>query len=81
MRLLTQNVRSDWREAHQLNVIDKYWFKIISFRWRQFYGTYQGYRQSGPLTWQLKKAFYYPRDTSATVRQTGRRDIDPIQYN
>jgi len=81
MRLLTQNVRSDWREAHQLNVIDKYWFKIISFRWRQFYGTYQGYRQSGPLTWKLKQAFYYPHEAHTGAKPVHRRDVEPIKYN
>jgi len=81
MRLLTQNVRSDWREAHQLNVIDKYWFKIISFRWRQFYGTYQGYRQSGPLTWKLKQAFYYPHKAHTGAKPVHRRDVEPIKYN
>lgn len=81
VQLFFQNMASDWKAARHTGNLAANWRKIIGFRWRQFYGTYQGYRQSGPLTWQLKKAFYYPRDSSATVRQTGRRDIDPIQYN
>ena len=80
-RLFAQNVFSDWREASRQGLFLANCCKIAGFRWRQFYGTYQGYRQSGPLTWQLKKAFYYPRDPAATPRQTDRRDIQPIQYN
>lgn len=81
VRHFLQNVGSDWREARRQKVFSKNWWKIASFRWRQFYGTYQGYRQSGPLTWQLKKAFYYPRDPAAGQKQTSQRDIQPIQYN
>ena len=50
-----------------------------TFRLMQFWGTYQGYRQSGPLTWQLRRTFYYPR--AAAAAPDGRRPIDPIQYN
>jgi len=79
--LFLQNVISDWHEARRQKVFAHNFYRIIGFRWRQFYGTYQGYRQSGPLTWQLKKAFYYPRDTRQVPRQTGRQDVEPIQYN
>jgi len=80
-KLFFQNVMSDWREAARQKVLSANWWKIAGFRWRQFYGTYQGYRQSGPLTWHLKKAFYYPSDPVGDKKQTGRRDIQPIQYN
>jgi len=80
-RLFLQNVISDWREARRQKVFAHHFFHIIGFRWRQFYGTYQGYRQSGPLTWQLKRAFYYPRDFRQASGQTSRRDIEPIKYN
>jgi len=80
-RLFLQNVISDCKEARRQRLLTQDFFKIIGFRWRQFYGTYQGYRQSGPLTWQLKKAFYYPREFRPASRQTSRSDIDPIQYN
>jgi len=65
VQLFSQNVLNDWREARRKHLLQANWQKIIGFRWLQFYGTYQGYRQSGPLTWQLKKAFYYPRETQA----------------
>jgi len=53
---------------------------ILWFRWMQFSGTYQGYRQSGPLTWQLRQTFYYPRGMGA-AGQVPARNIEPIRYN
>lgn len=81
VRLFTQNVKSDWGEALRQGVFTKNWFKIVGFRWRQFYGTYRGYQQSGPLTWQLKKAFYYPGGAKNIVKVPQRRNVEPIQYN
>ena len=81
VRLFLQNTCADWKEAARQKVFWQNWSKITGFRWRQFHGTYQGYRQSGPLTWQLKKAFYYPRNGQSTDKQINRREIDPIQYN
>lgn len=81
VHLFSQNVLNDWREARRKRLLQANWQKIIGFRWLQFYGTYQGYRQSGPLTWQLKKAFYYPRETQAAKPAEKRRNIEPIQYN
>lgn len=81
IRLFTQNVKSDWKEALRESVFIKNWAKIIGFRWRQFFGTYRGYQQSGPLTWQLKKTFYYPRGSSDNAAVPRRRNVKPIQYN
>jgi glycosyltransferase involved in cell wall biosynthesis len=80
MRLFLGNVLSDWREALKLRVWGKHWQKIVRFRWNQFAGTYQGYRQSGPLTWQLKQAFYYPNQKGVSTREDVARDVNPIQY-
>lgn len=80
-RLFLQNVLSDWKEARREKVFTSNWLKIIRFRWQQFYGTYKGYQQSGPLTWQLKKAFYYPRDPKQPEKQNSPREVEPIQYN
>ncbi len=80
-RLFFQNVGRDWRQATLEKVFIKNWYKIVVFRWKQFFGTYQGYRQSGPLTWDLKRAFYYPRSSQLQVSSSRKRDIDPIQYN
>ena len=52
---------------------------IFWFRLMQFWGTYQGYRQTGPLTWQLRQTFYYPQGIGG-VTQAARRDLEPIRY-
>lgn len=81
IRLFIQNVLSDCKEAGRSRGLRANWWKIIGFRWRQFSGTYQGYHQSGPLTWQLKKAFYYPRTTLTEIEPAGHRGVEPIRYN
>ena len=76
----TENVRSDWKEARNQKLFRRECWHIVKFRFCQFLGTYQGYRQSGPLTWQLKRSFYYPRITGLEENNHGRQDIAPILY-
>jgi len=79
IRLVLGNIMNDfWHairsRAHAADLLSIFWF-----RWMQFWGTYQGYRQSGPLTWQLRQTFYYPR--GAGVAMQGRpRGVEPIDY-
>jgi hypothetical protein len=47
----------------------------------QFWGTYRGYRQAGPLTWQLRQTFYYPRQFREEKTLSTTRNIEPIRYN
>ena len=79
MHNLTTNIASDLWHATRQGQLSAHFAEIFWFRWMQFWGTYKGYRQSGPLTWQLRQTFYYPRGTSLPA--TGHvRDISPIQY-
>jgi rhamnosyltransferase len=80
LRLFTSNTASDlWHAARQKLLWSSmpgiFWFRLM-----QFWGTYQGYRHSGPLTWQLRQTFYYPRGLQALAEQAPRQ-IEPIQYN
>jgi rhamnosyltransferase len=79
-RLFMRNARSDLtlarREGKGLNEFTG----ILWFRFMQFWGTYQGYRQSGPLPRELRLTFYYPNVLPAN-QQTKKRDVKPIQYN
>jgi len=52
---------------------------IFWFRAAQFWGTYQGYRQSQPLTPQLRQTFYY--HVGWERPNPSRRDIEPIEYH
>jgi glycosyltransferase involved in cell wall biosynthesis len=72
------NVKNDLKIARRDKIIKKVWKSVLGFRWNQFYGTYQGYHQSGPLTWQLKQTFYYPRN-GHEIKQM-KREIKPIHY-
>lgn len=79
-RLVTSNIMSDVWQATRLKTSLPNFLSIVWFRFMQFWGTYQGYRQSGPLTNRLRKTFYYPHhgyhhDQSVT------RDVQPIHYN
>lgn len=78
--LWVSNVWSDWKAASREGVFAKEWLNIIRFRRNQFFGTYQGYRKSGPLTWQLKQTFYYPGEIQPEG-QTSQRDVQRIQYH
>ena len=69
---------NDFKAAYKERILSRQWKKIVGFRWNQFYGTFQGYNQSGPLTWQLKRKFYYPRlDFEEKASQ---RSVEPIEY-
>ena len=78
-RLFAQNIFSDWREARKQGRLGRDLQNIWRFRWRQFSGTYRGYQQSGPLTWQLKQSFYYPRQPGLSGSGQ-KRPVAPIQY-
>ena len=81
LRLFYHNVVDDLKAAQQQKELFRNFTRIIRFRWAQFYGTYHGYRQSGPLTWALRQAFYYPRSLVEPDGVDGKRDIEPIQYS
>lgn len=81
LRLFYHNVVDDLKSAKQQKALFRNFTAIIRFRWSQFSGTYHGYRQSGPLTWALRQAFYYPRAAGNKAGEDGKRDIEPIQYS
>ncbi len=74
-----QNSISDIRYSKEQGVHAKT-SDILRFRWSQFHGTYQGYRQSGPLSWKLKQTFYYPQIQAREDRRNDFRDVKPISY-
>ncbi|MDD1713402.1 MAG: glycosyltransferase [Methanoregulaceae archaeon] len=80
VRLSTTNIASDLWHATQQGALRDNWASIFWFRIMQFWGTYQGYRHPGPLTWKLRQTFYYPRGIRATS-QIAPRNVEPIQYN
>jgi glycosyltransferase involved in cell wall biosynthesis len=79
LRLSLSNIVSDLWHAAQQGVLWPNLKTVCWFRTMQFWGTYQGYRRSGPLTWQLKQTFYYPRGLSAGASHPP-RTVKPIDY-
>ncbi len=80
IHLFCTNITSDSREAFRQGIILRQLSNILGFRWNQFWGTFKGYHQSGPLTWQLKRSFYYPRSNELKSKVSERREIKPISY-
>ncbi len=80
IRLVAGNITNDLWHAAQSRALAGNFFSIFWFRWMQFWGTYQGYRQSGPLTWQLRQTFYYPRGMGVAT-ESKPRSVEPIRYN
>ena len=78
-RLWIGNVVNDQRAAREQKVFWREIGNIIAFRWMQFLGTYQGYRQSGSLSWRLKKSFYYPNSNLVNEKPQS-RVVNPIDY-
>jgi glycosyltransferase involved in cell wall biosynthesis len=80
VRLFSSNAISDLSLASQNGSINGNIGSIMWFRFMQFWGTFQGYRKSGPLTWDLRKTFYYPTDSKSKSTALP-RGVKPIQYN
>lgn len=76
-RLTVTNILSDLFHAVRKRVLWRQFPSVFWFRASQFWGTYQGYRQSGPVTQQLRQTFYYPH---WSVGSADERDVEPIQY-
>lgn len=79
-RLMIKNIINDLRQAAQEGCISANLGSIFWFRAMQFWGTYQGFHRSGPVTWQLRQTFYYPQGIRP-AGQSMKRDVEPIQYN
>lgn len=77
-RLVSTNVFTDLLEARREGSLWRHAGSILWFRILQFWGTYQGYRHSGPVTQQLRQTFYYP--PSPRGPEAARRGVERIRY-
>jgi rhamnosyltransferase len=77
-RLTMTNIATDVRESRRSTTPWRELPSILWFRVMQFWGTYQGYRHSGPVTQALRQTFYYP--PSADEHGRPPRNIRPITY-
>jgi rhamnosyltransferase len=76
-RLTFSNVTRDIQEAARVGAAWQQFRSIVWFRTMQFWGTYQGYRNSSGVTQALRQTFYYPPSPSSNQ---ARRDAEPIAY-
>jgi rhamnosyltransferase len=74
VRLFTANVASDCYHAFRERVLGHNLVSISVFRLMQFWGTYRGFAQRGPITSQLKRTLYYPNGLKRSERA-----IAPLQ--
>jgi len=87
IRLFISNTFSDYYHAYHDRTLLANWRSIPTFRFMQFWGTYQGFARRGPLTSQLKQTFYYPRLLKRSVAlpqeadQQRAIDYQAIDYN
>ncbi len=78
IRMTLSNITTDIFHAAREGVLLPNLASILWFRANQFWGTYQGYRQSAEWTWNLRQTFYYPRGLAAEA--TPEREVEPIRY-
>ncbi len=79
VRLTATNIANDVARAASERVLVGHLASIFWFRAAQFWGTYQGYRHSSPVTQQLRQRFYYPG--APDLPAASHRDVQPIRYN
>jgi len=79
VRLALTSIVSDLAHAVGGRTTGRDPLSVFWFRPVQFWGTYQGYRSSGPVTRQLRETFYYPRGIER--RNPAKRDVQPIRYH
>jgi glycosyltransferase involved in cell wall biosynthesis len=79
VRNVSASISFDLLHAARARVLWRNLASIFWFRWMQFWGTFQGYRQYSPLTPELRQTFYYHVGWEKT--KSARREIEPIRYN
>ena len=81
LHLLSANIVSDIYHARHDRALWGNFGSILGFRFMQFFGSYRGFRQRGPVSGRLKHTFYYPRqrhrlEAEETPEQQRRVDYD-----
>jgi len=60
LHLFVQNTVSDCLSARRQRRLREEWQSIVLFRFNQFFGTWQGYRDPGQINADLRRRFYFP---------------------
>lgn len=70
LKLLPANIASDLYHAWRDEKLRDNAFGIAAFRAMQFFGTYRGFSQHGPVKRKLKTTFYYPNGLERCVPES-----------
>jgi rhamnosyltransferase len=79
IHLYLRNVISDLHVASREKCLHKTFRQIVTFRYMQFWGTYQGFSSGEVVTPQLKRTFYYP--ARAQAHQDSGSPREQIDYS
>ncbi len=86
VKMLTGNVVADYYYAWRDRKLQGNLLSIPLFRLMQFWGTYRGFIQSGPITDRVKERFYYPNslrrpqiETAKDFREERRIDYTKLE--
>lgn len=80
-RLATVNVLTDWNAVRKAGHPPIFYLSVGKFRLAQFWGTYQGFAQQGPVSSLLKRRFYYPDEKRVTKGPENDGQHTPIDYD
>ncbi len=77
--MLIRKSLSDMSQARRDRALLNEFLNIIKFRGLQYIATWQGYRYSGSIDYQLHQRFYYPPGL-LSKKIPGSRPVKPIDY-
>jgi rhamnosyltransferase len=80
VRLFAANSLTDCYHAWHDKVLSRNLASIFSFRFMQFWGTYRGFSQRGPVGTQLRQRFYYPNGRRHHHPESPREPERRVQY-
>jgi len=80
LRLLGANVVADWRGVARSGRLRERLLEIPLFRLMQFWGTYRGHAQYGPVTDELRMHLYYPSPADGAAEASLCREATAIDY-
>ena len=78
LKLFVSNTLSDYKHALRNGARSRDIYEIPLFRFMQFFGTYQGFKESGSITSQLKQTFYYPHSNIHRPLPPKKRPVEPL---
>lgn len=80
VRFATANIASDYVHAAAKQKLPHSFIDILRFRIAQFWGSFQGFEQRGPVAQTLLRHFYYPNGIVPSALPNSLAAGQPIKY-